>query len=918
MPTKNFPKLSVLKTENTKFILKSLTTAFDEANFVIPEEQKESVAKQYVGDEKETLGFIAKIKRTVTQYVTDVEHGGKLIEIERMQNIKIHPDANVILARYIAYINAIIQECDINSEQAEQTENIDNVFVLMRHIMLRLVTQALSSHNEGTQDGDKLLVVLEKFIQKCGPTEALKKQHLLYDRISQFQRALSSETHKKWMETLYFMVSQMKKLHLFSDTLEDIISRLEEYELRTLRFVLTILFPDAPAGDLNDYWIRGKLTERLQFFIKKYESISPPQTPASLAVSNPSSATNPMELVIQCYQKKILQEHKGSVIKQQNLFYIQYLFDLLTKNYALQAVLSKLLTINQILGCVPILLGIIDCDGLDKLIQAFDLNYRECGVKVFGPFKESIPQKVDYRSALGGILKQEIARSIILRELPRFATLSDTSHLNFLHQQLMENFGGIIEQQQHLQRLFSTKNRVINTETLKKINDQQQTSGYFLLTSSRAVHAIEDLKFKESSQIPTTIEKSMALLLAGQEIPITHRAALLGDLAELKRHRLSLITSPTDNCKNTIVHSAAAGNQCNIVRYCIEEKIPCHERNQRGETPLIIAAKAGYYDIVDLLLNHQGSLIQTFDEGDTLFLWGIRQLSITLIKYLLKHKISATEDKDKNGNNAFHLIAILPAEQTPEHHINFLLEHSADMKIAHRAKNHRGETPFILAGKNHHLTVVHFLMKLDQRCLDDRFGDLQDTLWLWAAKNGRQELMELLYQHDHNIIKQRDRYGNTALHKATAAGDLILVNWLLKIGLHHTERNFVGQTPFLVAIVQGRQELADYFYQKFPAILQKKDANLNTALHLAVRYSHIGLVEWLLTCTVTIAQETPWKLSLTSKNNNGYTAIELAQELQKRRPTQITSAILGLLTTAATAQTATIARHDQSRLAPQA
>ncbi|EAY17848.1 hypothetical protein TVAG_010720 [Trichomonas vaginalis G3] len=88
---------------------------------------------------------------------------------------------------------------------------------------------------------------------------------------------------------------------------------------------------------------------------------------------------------------------------------------------------------------------------------------------------------------------------------------------------------------------------------------------------------------------------------------------------------------------STNLHSAANSNNYVCAEILISHGVNVNSKNNDGSSPLIIAAKHGYVEIVKLLLSHGAFINETDNEGKTALYLALRHNSIDIVKLLISH-----------------------------------------------------------------------------------------------------------------------------------------------------------------------------------------------------------------------------------------------------------------------------------------
>lgn len=87
----------------------------------------------------------------------------------------------------------------------------------------------------------------------------------------------------------------------------------------------------------------------------------------------------------------------------------------------------------------------------------------------------------------------------------------------------------------------------------------------------------------------------------------------------------------TNTFGDTLLHSAAKGNDPKMVLYLLKKKLNPNVRNKFEETPLFHAAEGGNLDIVNILAKHKSCKIHVVDKfGDTPLHFAARQGHVSI------------------------------------------------------------------------------------------------------------------------------------------------------------------------------------------------------------------------------------------------------------------------------------------------
>ena len=107
--------------------------------------------------------------------------------------------------------------------------------------------------------------------------------------------------------------------------------------------------------------------------------------------------------------------------------------------------------------------------------------------------------------------------------------------------------------------------------------------------------------------------------------------------------------------KNTIMHSAAKGGSCSILKWLLKEGIPPDSRNHEGATPLFRAVEFRHLKLVQYLLRHCAN-VNAKDKHGTTPLHLATRLGFTEIAAELLMNAADVNAQDGEGNTPMHVV----------------------------------------------------------------------------------------------------------------------------------------------------------------------------------------------------------------------------------------------------------------------
>jgi ankyrin repeat protein len=278
----------------------------------------------------------------------------------------------------------------------------------------------------------------------------------------------------------------------------------------------------------------------------------------------------------------------------------------------------------------------------------------------------------------------------------------------------------------------------------------------------------------------------------------------------------------------------AEGANVNVVTY-------------RNATPLLVAAKGGYIEIVKLLIEFGGDVNAKDEDGNTA-LHLISKEDFEIGKLLIEKGIDVNAE-DEEGATPLYYIEGEDDDTNDESEdevtplINLLKEKGAVKKLPLDAQ-------LIKASKDGNIELVKDLIK-QGASVNARNSYGTPLLLIVASKEGERfsKILKILLDNGADINNQDfdiPDYGETALHAACEIGDIDRIKMLIERGANINIRNEFGDTPLHCAVLWGDIEVVKLLINN-GADVNIKDGSYEgcTPLEWAIKENNIEIIKLL-------------------------------------------------------------------------
>ncbi|XP_065256902.1 kinase D-interacting substrate of 220 kDa isoform X9 [Emys orbicularis] len=289
-----------------------------------------------------------------------------------------------------------------------------------------------------------------------------------------------------------------------------------------------------------------------------------------------------------------------------------------------------------------------------------------------------------------------------------------------------------------------------------------------------------------------------------------------------------------ENGQTPLMLAAEQGN-LEIVQELLRKGANCNLEDADNWTALISAAKEGYVDIVAELLNCNVNLEHRDMGGWTALMWASYKGCTKVAELLL----------EKGANpNVTGQVSIYPiiwaAGRGHSDIVHLLLQHGAKVNCSDKY----GTTALIWAARKGHLECVKYLLQMGADV--DQEGANSMTALIVAVKGGYTDSVKEILKRNPNV-NLTDKDGNTALMIASKEGHTEIVQDLLDAGTYVNIPDRSGDTVLIGAVRGGHVEIVRALLHKY-ADIDIRGQDSKTALYWAVEKGNATMVRDILQC----------------------------------------------------------------------
>ncbi|XP_065865964.1 protein ACCELERATED CELL DEATH 6-like [Euphorbia lathyris] len=349
-----------------------------------------------------------------------------------------------------------------------------------------------------------------------------------------------------------------------------------------------------------------------------------------------------------------------------------------------------------------------------------------------------------------------------------------------------------------------------------------------------------------------------------------------------KKVPLSTILNQVGPSGNSLLHSAISFGKEEIAQL-IAFHFPylISKRNVKGDTALHIAARIGMLSTIEILVccakefptatdNNSGNngLLRTKNvHGNTALHEAVMNCHCDVVQFIVSADPELWYYENKQGLSPLNL-----AIKTGDVETFRLLLKAHPIGHDFSLKRLQGNPPAYIAFINGRQDMLEEMAKVKPNLLSLKDGKGRSVLH-WAAYAGIVDTVLFISSRFKNSMFEMDNDGFLPIHIASQQGHEEVIKVLLKLWPYPTELlNKEGQNILHVASKSGKNKVVKYILGNpiMEKLLNEKDINGNTALHLAAMHSHPAVV-------LTLTWES--RINLHLQNNESLTAFDVSPKV---------------------------------------
>lgn len=302
----------------------------------------------------------------------------------------------------------------------------------------------------------------------------------------------------------------------------------------------------------------------------------------------------------------------------------------------------------------------------------------------------------------------------------------------------------------------------------------------------------------------------------------------------------SFVNFQIDGGDTPLIVACRAGQDDVALVLLAVKGIGINDKGHLGDTALMATVRHGKDTIMDMLLSFEGVDVNARNnDGDTPLIAAARYGRETAANKLLQRNDVQVNARNELGKTAFKI-----AVECQSHVVHCLLDNS---RVEKDTIDEMGNTPLLVAAQagRHHIAMV--LIESDMFNLESLDSSGRHLL-SYAATHGWEDVVSIVLSKDLVTSKDSDESGRDALSYAAASlyDPLSVVKKLIDNGFDPDHPDKKGRTPLSYAAENDCREILAYLLSLPEVSVDKPDKRGRTPLSYAVGRHNLNVAEKLL------------------------------------------------------------------------
>jgi len=289
------------------------------------------------------------------------------------------------------------------------------------------------------------------------------------------------------------------------------------------------------------------------------------------------------------------------------------------------------------------------------------------------------------------------------------------------------------------------------------------------------------------------------------------------------------------------IHFAVIENHTGLVTFLLDKKIDLNIKTTSGATALHEAARAGNKNIITMLLNSNADVNAKDAKGNTPLHVGIPGNVYLDILGMFVSRGADVNLRDEHGDTPLHIAIML---NRPPESAQLLLNSGSDVHI----RNINGKTPLYIAVQERRIGLIPLLLASGSEIFA---ADNNGVTPFDISAKANDGTFNLLITNE--TVNQRDSYGNTMLHCAVNNRTTPeQIGRILDQRALVDSRNRDGDTALHLAVRSNQKEIGEYLLTRGASIFSLNSAG-ESPLFLALGTNNLR--EWIINPTTITARD---------------------------------------------------------------